>query len=109
MSDLDRSAPQPTNPQTTDLDWTAPVHLTDDVLIQDLGGEAVLLDLASEQYFGLDDVGTRMVQVLDASASVQTAYTQLLDEYDVEPEVLRQDLQVLIQELQAHGLVTQGS
>ncbi|MEM8637382.1 MAG: PqqD family protein [Cyanobacteria bacterium P01_G01_bin.54] len=103
MSDLDHSAPQ-----HTDLDWAAPVRLAADVLIQDLGGEAVLLDLESEQYFGLDDVGTRMLQVLDASESLQVAYGQLLAEYEVEPAMLRQDLQAFVQELQAHGLIIQG-
>ncbi len=31
-----------------------------EVLQQEVGGEAVLLDLASESYFGLDPVGTRI-------------------------------------------------
>ncbi|NEO87477.1 MAG: PqqD family protein [Spirulina sp. SIO3F2] len=88
-----------------DLDWNAQLRLAPDVLIQDLAGEAVLLDLNTEQYFGLDDVGTRMVQVLTDAASIQAAYESLLAEYEVEPEILRQDLQAFILELQTHGLM----
>lgn len=89
----------------SNLDWTAQLRIADDVLIQDLAGEAVLLDLNTEQYFGLDDVGTRMVQLLDTSDSIQAAYEALLVEYAVEPEILREDLDAFVQELENHGLV----
>ena len=35
--------------------------IPDDVLFQELNREAVILDLASARYFGLDDVGTRFL------------------------------------------------
>ena len=38
-----------------------------DVLIQELAGEAVLLNLKTEQYFGLDDMGLRMWRLLSAA------------------------------------------
>ena len=76
-----------------------------DVLIRELDGEAVLLNLASESYFGLDEVGARMWQVLTTSESIEAAYDQLLAEYDVEPERLRQDVLDLVDQLAAHGLV----
>lgn len=79
-----------------------------DVLMQELGGESVLLNLNSEAYYGLDDVGTRMWQVLTSSQSIQVAYENLLSEYDVEAERLRQDLQELIEKLVSHGLVQVG-
>ena len=76
-----------------------------DVLIRELDGEAVLLNLASESYFGLDEVGARMWQVLTTSESIETAQAQLLAEYEVEPERLRQDLLALVTQLAGHGLV----
>ena len=76
-----------------------------DVLIRELDGEAVLLNLVSESYFGLDEVGARMWQVLTTSESIETAHAQLLAEYEVEPERLRQDLLALVTQLAGHGLV----
>jgi hypothetical protein len=75
------------------------------VIAQDLAGESVLLDLQTEQYFGLDDVGTRIWQTLTAKDSIQSAIAALREEYDVEPEQLRQDVENLIQELLANELV----
>ena len=80
-----------------------------DVLVQELEGESVLLNLKSERYFGLDEVGTRMWAVLSKSESIQQAYDALLAEYDVEPDVLRRDLLHLIDKLIEHGLVEMGN
>jgi hypothetical protein len=80
-----------------------------DVLVQELQGESVLLNLNSERYFGLDEVGTRMWTVLSKSQSIQQAYDALLAEYDVEPDVLRRDLVDLIDKLVDRGLVEIGN
>lgn len=82
------------------------VRIPDDVLISHLQDESVILNLDSERYFGLDDVGTRMLSVLSESNSIEAAYELLLDEYDIDPPVLRQDLTSLIENLLQQGLVT---
>lgn len=79
--------------------------LPEDVLISNVQGESVLLNLNSERYFGLDEVGTRMLSVLTASNSIQTAYEALLEEYEVENEALRRDLADLIDRLVDQGLL----
>src|SRR5258706_15084626 len=79
--------------------------LPEDVLISDVDGESVLLNLNSERYFGLDEVGTRMLSLLTTSTSIQTAYEALLEEYEVENETLRHDLADLIDRLVDQGLL----
>src|ERR1041384_374481 len=81
------------------------IKLPNDILISGLQAESVLLNLDSECYYGLNDVGTRMLTLLTSSDSIGTAYDSLLDEYDVEAEVLRRDLISTIEELAKHGLV----
>jgi hypothetical protein len=76
-----------------------------DVLANVVDGETVFLNLKSEGYFGLDEVGTRMWQVLTTSESVQVAYETLLAEYEVEKDQLQRDLDDLIEQLVGHGLV----
>ena len=41
-------------------------------------------------------VGSRMWEVLTTSESAEAAYTTLLEEYEVEPEILRNDLAELV-------------
>ena len=79
--------------------------LPEDVLISNVEGESVLLNLNSERYFGLDEVGTRMLSVLTTSNSIQTAYEVLLEEYEVENETLHRDSAELVERLVDQGLL----
>jgi len=79
----------------------APAH----VLVRLLDQESVLLNLESEQYFGLDETGTRMWQVVTTSPNIDAAYQELLAEYDVQPEMLRENLNELLGRLVEHGLL----
>lgn len=83
----------------------AHVAVPENVLVQELDGEAVLLDLKSETYFGLDEVGMRMWQILTTSPSIKNAYERLLDEYDVAPETLQNDLDKMLDQLVQKGLL----
>ena len=81
------------------------VKLSDDVLVSDLDGESVILNLNSERYYGLDRVGTRFLDVLSNSASIEEAFDTLLAEYDVEAEALRVDLTALLNTMTEQGLL----
>ena len=81
------------------------VKIPDDVLISKLQEESVILNLDSERYYGLDDVGTRFLSVLTTSDSIQAAYETLAKEYDVDGQVLRQDLAELCERLTAQGII----
>jgi uncharacterized membrane-anchored protein len=83
---------------------TAKVLVPAGVMVRELEGESVLLNINSETYFGLDEIGTRMWELLTTSESIQAVYDSLLAEYDVEPEKLYQDLEILIEKLVEHGL-----
>ena len=82
------------------------ISVSSDVLGQELDGETVLLDLASESYFGLDAVGTRVWQLLQSGAGQAELIEILLDEYDVERGTLEKDISDLLQRLAEAGLIT---
>ena len=91
--------------QSPNISFSDRVRVPDDVLISNLQEESVILNLDSERYFGLDNVGTRMLSVLNNSDSIEAAYAVLTREYDVDAQVLRQDLTSLIENLLEQGLV----
>lgn len=68
-------------------------------------GESVLLHLGTETYFGLNPVGTRMWLILTQADSIEQACQLLLAEFEVEPDVLRRDLDALIDQLLQHRLL----
>jgi len=80
--------------------------ISPDVLFQEIDGETVLLDLASESYFGLDKTATRIWQLLQEANGLSEIHRILLEEFDVEAEQLKTDMVTHLQELLAAGLVT---
>ena len=88
------------------VSFSSRAQIASEVMIQEVGGEAVLLDLKTERYLGLNEVGTRMWQVLLESDSIQAAYDTLLAEYDVTPQQLEEDLRELLDRLLENALIT---
>ena len=81
------------------------VTVAPDVLFRLVGDEAVLVNLNTEVYLGLNPVGTRMWHVLSGASSIQAAYDELLREYEVEPAQLRADLEEFIDQLRTQKLI----
>jgi hypothetical protein len=87
------------------LSFDQRVKTAPDVLFRTIGDEAVLLNLRTEMYLGLDPVGTRVWSVIHESPSIEAGYEALRDEYDVAPDVLRRDLEAFLGELLDQSLI----
>jgi hypothetical protein len=85
--------------------FNSKILVPEHVLIRVFENESVLLNLESESYHGLDNIGTRMWQTLTRSENVQAAYKALLAEYEVDADSLRKDLTAFIDQLMERGLV----
>ena len=79
-----------------------------DVLSRILDGEAVLLDLESGTYFGLNEVGSDIWALIAEGATIAALQAKVLDLYDVQPDTARRDLENLVAELKDRGLVDVG-
>lgn len=88
------------------MDLNQVITLSPDVISQEVSGETVLLDLNSENYFGLDEVGTRIWQLIESSGNLQDIYDTLLAEYEVEADQLLEDMEQLLTDIEKAGLVT---
>jgi hypothetical protein len=82
------------------------IILSPEVISQEVSGETVLLDLESENYFGLDEVGTRIWQLIKESGDLRAICNTLLEEYEVGEERLQTDLESLLGEISGLGLIT---
>jgi len=82
------------------------IEISSEVLTQEVDGETVILDLKSESYFGLNEVGTRIWQLLQEQEDIQTITETMLNEYDMEEEQLEKDIQNLLTQLNNAGIVT---
>jgi hypothetical protein len=71
----------------------------------DLAGEAAILNMATGIYYGLDEVGARIWELIQDPKSVTQVRDALLEEYEVEPSVLESDVVKLLADMKSHGLI----
>jgi hypothetical protein len=88
-----------------DIAFSKHISIKPDTLVNVISGESVLLNLTSDSYFGLDQVGTDMWRHLTAESSIQAAYEKLLEEYEVDADTLRTDLVTFVEKLVENKLV----
>lgn len=87
------------------LSLTSQVRVRDAVVFRDLEGEAVLLNLESGVYFGLDPVGTRIWHLLVEPCTLQKILNVLVDGYEVTEGQCADDLLRFIGELRENELI----
>ena len=83
-------------------------RISDGVVFRELDGEAVILNLDSGMYFGLDRVGTRIWQLIGQHGRIEPVVDVLLAEFDVAPDVLKGDVDRLLSSLVEKGLVVRS-
>ena len=71
----------------------------------ELGGEAVVLNLDTGIYYGLDLVGTQVWRLLQQPRSLPELRDLITDEFDVTPDRCGADLHAFVGSLKTHGLL----
>jgi coenzyme PQQ synthesis protein D (PqqD) len=79
--------------------------IREDVLSRVLDGEAVLLDLASGTYFGLDTIGTEIWELFKQGVTVAEVRAAIVARYEVDDATVRHDLEELVDEMVKRGLI----
>jgi hypothetical protein len=88
-----------------DISPSATVVATSDHVSSDLAGEEIILDLKDDTYYGLNEVGADIWTLLDAPRRVTDICSELQEHYDVEREVLENDVVDLLSEMHERGLI----
>ena len=80
--------------------------ISEDVVSREIAGEVVLMDLESGLYFGLDEVGARIWQLLDKEAQdIAAICDAIVAEYDASRDVVEADTMALMSDLLERGLI----
>ena len=65
----------------------------------------MLLDLERGVYYGLDEVGARVWELLSQNVALSSILDQLTAEYDVDRATLESDVMGLLEHLKEKGLI----
>ncbi|HEX2091260.1 MAG TPA: PqqD family protein [Longimicrobiaceae bacterium] len=93
-----------TAPASTDAAFRRAGH----VVSTGEGDRTVLLDPVRGEYFGLDEVGTRIWELLPEHPTAAALADRLFEEYDAPRERLEADAAALLGQLAGHGLVVRA-
>ena len=81
------------------------IIFSETVFAQEVDGETVLLDMDSENYFGLDEVGTVIWQAMQENTNLKDVLAVLVEQYDEKEDILEKDLLAFTASLEESGLV----
>ncbi len=72
----------------------------------DIDEEKVMMDINKGRYYGLNSVGTRIWELIENPKSIDELVRNLLDEYEVEPEVCRDSVMTFINKLYEEDMIS---
>jgi hypothetical protein len=85
-----------------------PFSIPEHVLARKLDDEMVLLNLDSGEYFGLNDTGTRVWELLAEGSTSEEIVGRLTEEFEVTVEIASNHVATLCGEFLEAGLLAKG-
>jgi hypothetical protein len=77
-----------------------------DLLETTLDNEVVLMSIERGSYFGLENTGKRIWQLLETPQTLAQLQEALGNEYEAPPDVIARDVAVFLQKMLDNGVVT---
>ena len=81
------------------------VEISPNVLFQEVDDETILLDMESEEYFSLNEIGTVFYELLQEHKNLETVLQELQNYFEAPKEQLEKDLLTFIEALREKKLI----
>ncbi|MGD1855039.1 MAG: lasso peptide biosynthesis PqqD family chaperone [Leptolyngbyaceae cyanobacterium] len=91
--------------QMLDISSAAIISTTPDQIASELDGEAVILNLATGMYYGLNELGARIWELIQTPCTFDSILHHLLEEYEVQPDICQNDLTKILIEMKEASLI----
>lgn len=88
-----------------EISITSVVVASPDQVSSDLAGESILMSLRTGMYYGLDEVGARVWELVREPRLVSDIRDVIAGEYEVERDRCERDILALLRDLAAQGLI----
>lgn len=84
------------------------ILLEDDIMAACLDGETAFLNKKSGRYYSLNQSGTNIWEMLKKYRDTDKVFDKMLEEYDVDENLLKKDIDNLISKLVDAGLIKEA-
>jgi len=68
------------------------ISQTEEIVASDIDGETVMMSLENGKYYGLDDIGSRIWELIEQPIKVSGLIDALLERFDVDRETCERDV-----------------
>ena len=75
------------------------MKINDKIISREIQGEMVLLNMENGDYFSLNSLGTEIYKYISNGMQNEEIISFLLNKYDVEPDVLKNDIESLVSKM----------
>jgi len=89
----------------TELSRSSKIVVSKDVVSCDLGGETAMLDMKEGVYYGLNEIGTIIWELIQKPITLQEIVDTIMEEYEVDEETCFADLTELVEQMAENKLV----
>lgn len=89
----------------TELSKSSKIVVSKDVVSCDLGGETALLEMNEGVYYGLNELGTVIWELIQKPITLQEIVDSIIDQYEVDQKICFADLTELIEQMVENKLV----
>ena len=75
------------------------ISQVEEIVASDIDGETVMMSIENGKYYGLDDIGSRIWQLIEKPVKVADLIDTLLERFDVARETCERDVLKFLNEL----------
>jgi hypothetical protein len=77
----------------------------EEIVASDIDGETVMMSIENGKYYGLDDIGSRIWELIEKPVKVSDLIDTLLGRYEVDRETCERDVLKFLNELNEDRIV----
>jgi len=83
------------------------MKLNENIILKDMQGEAVLLNLDTGDYYSLNGVGNKIINLILEDMSVDEIAAELTGIYDIDEKTAKSDINSLIDDLIKNNILVE--
>ena len=80
-----------------------------DILVRQIENEAILMHIPTGAYYNLSETSLSFWEALQNQQPLQPVVNQIVNEYEVEPARVIEDLQIFLEDLLEFGMIREPS
>ena len=81
------------------------IKKTNNFVASDIDGQAIMMSIENSKYFGMDEVGTSIWNLLDQNPSFEELISNLMAEYEIDRETCENDTKAFLERLLQYKLI----